>query len=142
MGFSFKANTNDTRESAAIQICKDLIDEGAKLFIHDPKVCPEQITKDLGLKPNSNSQKEEYLAQLPEEQAEKLKDEKLKTIRLFVENFSKINKASNPTHVAGVAKQTNVSNKSWADMNDNERRAFYAEASKGIGTTTRKYVNK
>ena len=28
LGFSFKANTNDTRESAAIQICKDLLDEG------------------------------------------------------------------------------------------------------------------
>ena len=78
------------------------------------------------------------MAQLPEEQAEKLKDEKLNTIRLFVENFSKTNKASNPTYVAGVAKQTNVSNKSWADMDDNERRAFYAEASKGIGATKRK----
>ena len=38
LGFSFKANTNDTRESAAIQICKDLLDEGATLYIHDPKV--------------------------------------------------------------------------------------------------------
>ena len=28
LGFSFKANTNDTRESAAIQICKNLIEEG------------------------------------------------------------------------------------------------------------------
>ena len=85
-----------------------------------------------------NSQKEEYLAQLPEEQAEKLKDEKLKTIRLFVENFGKTNKASNPTHVAGVAKQPNVSNKSWADMDENEKRAFYAEATKGGGATLRK----
>ena len=36
--FSFKANTNDTRESSAIQICKNLIEEGAKLSIYDPKV--------------------------------------------------------------------------------------------------------
>ena len=28
LGFSFKANTNDTRESAAIKICKDLLEEG------------------------------------------------------------------------------------------------------------------
>ncbi len=61
LGFAFKSNTNDTRESAAIQICKNLIDEGAQLFIHDPKVYPEQISKDLGLNPNSNSQKEDYL---------------------------------------------------------------------------------
>tara|TARA_Y200000002_G_scaffold362043_1_gene348717 strand:- start:1668 stop:3092 length:1425 start_codon:yes stop_codon:yes gene_type:complete len=49
LGFAFKANTNDTRESAAITICKDLIDEGALLAIHDPKVTPDQIAKDLGI---------------------------------------------------------------------------------------------
>ena len=47
LGFAFKANTNDTRESAAIQICKDLIDEGAEITIHDPKVKDFQIEKDL-----------------------------------------------------------------------------------------------
>ena len=49
LGFAFKANTNDTRESAAIQICKDLLDEGAILNIHDPKVSTAQIAKDLNL---------------------------------------------------------------------------------------------
>ncbi len=48
LGFAFKANTNDTRESSAIPICKDLIEEGAILKIHDPKVNPNQIAKDLG----------------------------------------------------------------------------------------------
>ncbi|MBO6979348.1 MAG: nucleotide sugar dehydrogenase [Prochlorococcus marinus XMU1428] len=47
LGFAFKANTNDTRESSAIQICKDLIEEGAILLIHDPKVDEKQIAKDL-----------------------------------------------------------------------------------------------
>ena len=47
LGFSFKANTNDTRESAAIQICKNLLDEEAYLVIHDPKVSFEQIEIDL-----------------------------------------------------------------------------------------------
>ena len=50
LGFAFKANTNDTRESAAIKICKDLIDEGANLIIHDPKVNPRQIENDLQIK--------------------------------------------------------------------------------------------
>tara|TARA_B100000242_G_scaffold289766_1_gene260078 strand:- start:2711 stop:4147 length:1437 start_codon:yes stop_codon:yes gene_type:complete len=49
LGFSFKANTNDTRESAAISICKDLIEEGAYLQIHDPKVNESQIASDLGI---------------------------------------------------------------------------------------------
>ena len=49
LGFAFKANTNDTRESAAINICKDLIEEGAELIIHDPKVNEEQIISALGI---------------------------------------------------------------------------------------------
>ena len=59
LGFAFKANTNDTRESAAITICKDLIDEGAELIIHDPKVLPEQIENDLQIKPYLSSIQEE-----------------------------------------------------------------------------------
>ena len=50
LGFAFKKNTNDTRESPAIKICKDLIEEGAKLNIYDPKVKPQIIEKDLNLK--------------------------------------------------------------------------------------------
>ena len=42
-----------TRESAAIQICKDLLEEGAFLTIHDPKVLPSQITKDLEISPTN-----------------------------------------------------------------------------------------
>ena len=50
LGFSFKANTNDTRESAAISICKNLLNEGANLLIHDPKVTACQIENDLNIK--------------------------------------------------------------------------------------------
>ena len=53
LGFAFKANTNDTRESSAITICKDLLEEGANLFIHDPKVERKQIAMDLGIKENN-----------------------------------------------------------------------------------------
>ena len=55
LGFAFKANTNDTRESAAITICKDLLEEGAVLSIYDPKVDESQIEKDLGIKSSAIS---------------------------------------------------------------------------------------
>jgi UDPglucose 6-dehydrogenase len=42
LGFAFKKNTGDTRESAAISVAKHLMDEGAKLSIYDPKVYIEQ----------------------------------------------------------------------------------------------------
>ena len=49
-GFSFKANTNDTRESPGISICKYLIENCANLMITDPQVSPNQIERELCLK--------------------------------------------------------------------------------------------
>tara|TARA_B100001093_G_scaffold256916_1_gene245687 strand:- start:38661 stop:40094 length:1434 start_codon:yes stop_codon:yes gene_type:complete len=61
LGFAFKANTNDTRESAAINICKDLLEEGALLNIHDPKVDEKQISIDLNINPlKSNDKSKDY----------------------------------------------------------------------------------
>ena len=48
LGFAFKADTNDTRESPAIRICRDLLEEGAQLAIMDPKVSEDQMAQDLG----------------------------------------------------------------------------------------------
>lgn len=47
MGWAFKKNTNDTRESAAIYVADHLLDEEAFITIYDPKVSEEQIYKDL-----------------------------------------------------------------------------------------------
>ncbi|MEZ6090085.1 MAG: UDP-glucose 6-dehydrogenase [Pirellulaceae bacterium] len=47
LGFAFKKDTNDTRESAAIYVCRDLLEERAKIAIHDPKVDIDQIRYDL-----------------------------------------------------------------------------------------------
>ena len=47
LGFAFKANTNDTRESPAIHIASDLLSESANLVFHDPKVEEGQIRKEL-----------------------------------------------------------------------------------------------
>jgi UDPglucose 6-dehydrogenase len=47
LGFAFKADTNDSRESPAIRFCRDLLEEGAILQILDPKVEGGQISADL-----------------------------------------------------------------------------------------------
>ena len=39
LGFAYKKNTGDTRESPAIYVAKHLLEEGAHLHIYDPKVC-------------------------------------------------------------------------------------------------------
>ena len=54
LGFAFKENTNDTRESPSIEICKNLLNEGAFLTIHDCKVTEDTIKKDLSDQNSSN----------------------------------------------------------------------------------------
>jgi UDPglucose 6-dehydrogenase len=53
LGFAFKSNTNDIRNSPAIDICDDLLEEGSYLAIYDPKVKIEQINDALKHKLNS-----------------------------------------------------------------------------------------
>jgi len=47
LGFAFKKDTNDTRESAAITICRDLLLERAHIAIYDPRVSGQAIRNDL-----------------------------------------------------------------------------------------------
>jgi UDPglucose 6-dehydrogenase len=47
LGFAFKADTGDTRESSAIAVINMLMAENAKIAIYDPKVAKEQIYFDL-----------------------------------------------------------------------------------------------
>lgn len=47
LGWAFKKDTNDTRESAAIYVANDLINEQALIAVYDPKVLREKILSDL-----------------------------------------------------------------------------------------------
>lgn len=47
LGFAFKKDTGDTRESASIEICRRLIEEKAQIAIYDPQVEEDQIWMDL-----------------------------------------------------------------------------------------------
>jgi UDPglucose 6-dehydrogenase len=58
LGFAFKADTNDTRESPAIRIAADLLEEGAQLAIYDPKVGAAQMASDLGRQPAASRQEQ------------------------------------------------------------------------------------
>ncbi len=47
LGWAFKKDTNDTRESAAIYVADYLLNEQAEVVVYDPKVKTEQIYADL-----------------------------------------------------------------------------------------------
>ena len=54
LGFAFKKDTNDTRESAAISVVRDLLAEQANVVVYDPKVPAAEIVSDTLGKGNSN----------------------------------------------------------------------------------------
>ncbi|KAI8907910.1 UDP-glucose/GDP-mannose dehydrogenase family, NAD binding domain-containing protein [Gorgonomyces haynaldii] len=47
LGFAFKKDTGDTRESAAITLVEYFLKENAHIHIYDPKVTKEQVRMDL-----------------------------------------------------------------------------------------------
>jgi UDPglucose 6-dehydrogenase len=47
LGWAFKANTNDSRESAAIYIADYLIKAGANIYVYDPMIMKKKILLDL-----------------------------------------------------------------------------------------------
>ena len=47
LGWAFKKDTNDTRESASIYVADHLLDEIAEIHVYDPKVTSEQIYSDM-----------------------------------------------------------------------------------------------
>lgn len=62
LGWAFKKDTNDTRESAAIYIANDLINEQAIIAVFDPKVAHKKIIADLDyLETRSSEINQEHL---------------------------------------------------------------------------------
>jgi len=47
LGFAFKKDTNDTRESSAISVVRDLLAEQARVVVYDPQVPAEEIKSAL-----------------------------------------------------------------------------------------------
>ena len=56
LGWAFKADTNDSRESAAIYVSQKLYNAGATLEIYDPMVTKDFILKDISMYWNCNSE--------------------------------------------------------------------------------------
>ncbi|TDP59180.1 UDP-glucose 6-dehydrogenase [Flavobacterium dankookense] len=62
LGWAFKKDTNDTRESAAIYVADDLINEQAYIALFDPKVSQKQVLSDLDyLETRTASENEKHI---------------------------------------------------------------------------------
>jgi UDPglucose 6-dehydrogenase len=63
LGWAFKKDTNDTRESAAIYVANDLIYEQATIAVYDPKVGHKQVLTDLNyLETRTEAENEKHIA--------------------------------------------------------------------------------
>ena len=87
-GFAFKKDTNDTRESAAIYVCRDLLEERAKLRIYDPKVTEDQIRQEL--------------AYAMKNEPQKFEGDPIKFIEDHVTVVNNVEEASDGAHAVGV----------------------------------------
>ena len=63
LGWAFKKDTNDTRESAAIYVADHLLEDGANIHIYDPKVSESKIKADLSYLWELNDVTEARIAQ-------------------------------------------------------------------------------
>ncbi|XP_037424419.1 UDP-glucose 6-dehydrogenase 2-like [Triticum dicoccoides] len=50
LGFAFKKDTGDTRETPAIDVCRGLLGDKAVVSIYDPQVTEEQVRRDLAMR--------------------------------------------------------------------------------------------
>jgi UDPglucose 6-dehydrogenase len=67
LGWAFKKDTNDTRESAAIYVADQLLEEQASVVVFDPKVNPQKMQNDLNyLNTRSEEDNARYLTTVTE----------------------------------------------------------------------------
>jgi UDPglucose 6-dehydrogenase len=74
LGWAFKKDTNDTRESAAIYVADHLLEEEAQITVYDPKVTAAQIYADLDYLGTRSPEENRRLVKVVHEPYEACKD--------------------------------------------------------------------
>ncbi|OBQ54100.1 nucleotide sugar dehydrogenase [Tamlana sp. s12] len=74
LGWAFKKDTNDTRESAAIYVADHLLNEQAEVVVYDPKVSKEKIQLDLNYLNTRTQEENEQLLKSSDSPYQALKD--------------------------------------------------------------------
>lgn len=74
LGWAFKKDTNDTRESAAIYVADYLLAEEAEITVYDPKVSAERIYADLDYLNSRSSEENRRLVKVISDPYEALHD--------------------------------------------------------------------
>ncbi|MFV0365466.1 MAG: nucleotide sugar dehydrogenase [Mangrovibacterium sp.] len=94
LGWAFKKDTNDTRESAAIYVADTLLQDRAEIHVYDPKVSAEQIYADLEYL-QKNRRATTYGIEAPEALSSE-------TIRSLVHVHSSADEATHGAHAIAI----------------------------------------
>ena len=99
LGWAFKKDTNDSRESAAIRVSELLYDSEAKIFIHDPMVSSENILNDIIKNWKGNISKKTILNRLTIFESAKEAIKKANAVAILTEwdEFKSLNNLSGKT---------------------------------------------
>lgn len=89
LGWAFKKDTNDTRESAAIYVADHLLDEEAHLVVYDPKVTAEQIYRDLDYLKTRSAEENRRLVTVVDDPYEALRDAHAATVLTEWDEFKR-----------------------------------------------------
>ena len=74
LGWAFKKDTNDTRESAAIKVADNLLNEQAEIVVYDPKVSEKRIYEDLDYLKTRSTEENRKLLKVTKDYYEACKD--------------------------------------------------------------------
>lgn len=91
LGWAFKKDTNDTRESAAIYVADELLQDRAEIHVYDPQVSAEQVYADL-----------EYLQAHRRTNTDKLETLSSEEIRSLVKVYNEPYQAMNDAHAIAI----------------------------------------
>jgi UDPglucose 6-dehydrogenase len=121
LGWAFKKDTNDTRESAAIYVTDYLLNEQAEVVVYDPKVNPEQIYADLEYLGTHGSEEIRERVRIVESAEEACKDAHAIAVLTEWDEFKELNWKSVYEHMLKPA------------FLFDGRRLLYREAKENIG---------
>ena len=74
LGWAFKKDTNDTRESAAIYVADHLLSERANIAVYDPKVSSKKVQADLNYLETRSTEENSELVKSHDSAYETIKD--------------------------------------------------------------------
>ena len=109
LGWSFKKNTNDSRESAAIYVAAHLLEKGTRVKIYDPMVTHQRMISDLSILFEAKQKTQEQVHEL------------LDLLQVKTSMLS----ALEDSHVAGILTEWDeFSQFNWKEFLENSSKSF------------------